>query len=161
MADQAIDNGQYEEARKWFVKGLFEEPGHAKLHFRLAYHYHYNLLNKAEAERHYWLAIRFQADYKNAFDNLADLYLENDKYDGLENLMSKALKVEGFNKTFVYENMGKVAEAKGQFSKAIAYYRKGLMQALDNYDVDDLKDHIKRNKYKRLKKRWKLWQREN
>ena len=71
------------------------------------------------------------------------------------------MKVEGFNKTFVYENLGKVAETQGQFSKAIAWYRKGMMQALDNYDVDDLKDHIKRNKYKRLKKRWKLWQREN
>ncbi|NVJ46049.1 MAG: hypothetical protein HWE21_13415 [Cytophagia bacterium] len=161
MADQAIDNGLYDEAKKWFEKGLYEEPGYAKLHYRLAYLFQYNLFDNAGAEQHYWLAIKFKPDYRYAYENLARLYLENEKYDGLENLMRKAIRVEGFNKTFAYENLGKVAEAQGQFKKAIAQYRKGMMQALDNYDVDDLKDHIKRNKYKRLKKRWKLWQREN
>lgn len=161
MADQAIDNGQYEEAKKWFEKGLYEEPGSAKLHFRLACLFQYSLCSNAGAEKHYWLAIKFEPDYRNAYDNLAQLYLDNEKYTGLEKLMLRAIKVEGFNKTFAYENLGKAAEAQGQFKKAIALYRKGMMQALDNYDVDDLKDHIKRNKYKRLKKRWKLWQREN
>lgn len=161
MADQAIDNGQDDEAKRWFERGLCEEPGSAKLHFRMACLLQYGLDDKAGAEQHYLLAIKFKPDYRSAYVNLAQLYLDNEKYVGLENLMQKAMKVEGFNKTFVYENLGKVAEAEGQFSKAIAWYRKGMMQALDIFDVDDLKDHIKRNKYKRLKKRWKLWQREN
>ena len=161
MADQAIDNGQDDEAKRWFERGLCEEPGSAKLHFRMACLLQYGLDDKAGAEQHYLLAIKFKPDYRNAYDNLAQLYLDNEKYPGLEKLMLKAIKVEGFNKTFAYENLGKAVEAQGQFKKAIALYRKGMMQALDNYDVDDLKDHIKRNKYKRLKKRWKLWQREN
>ena len=159
MADQAIDNSQYDEAKKWFELALYEEPGYAKLHYRIACLLQYNLFNYSQAEKHYWFAIKFNPDYKCAYDNLAELLLESSNYKDLEKLMHAALEAKSLHKAFAYEHMGKAAEAEGDYKTALSLYRKGIMASLENYDVDDLKDHIKRVKYKRFKKRWKLRQR--
>lgn len=155
LAEDSMDYGNYEEAKRLLESGLMEEPGYAKLHAKLGDLYHYNLSDLALAERHYQLAIRFKTDYEEVYEDLAALYLDNKKYKCLKYWMRKAEDVESLNKTFVYQNLGKVAEAEGDFNEAIRLYKTALMESLDNYTSGELKKHIKRNKYKRFKQRWK------
>lgn len=161
LAEDAIYDGRYDEAKKWLESGLMEEPGYPKLHAKMGSLYHYNFDNKALAEKHYHLAVKFNPQFQEVYEDLAQLYLDHKKYVGLKALMLKALKNDGIDKAFVFENLGKVTESEGDYKKAINYYKKALFEALDNYDADELKKHIKRNKYKRIKLRWKSWQREN
>ena len=172
LVDDALHESRIEEAKRLLEGALMEEPGYAKLHAKLGDLYNYETENLAMAENHYHLAIRFYPKYQEVYRDLADMYLDHRKFDGLKKLMTKALDVEGIDhglkklmtkaldvegidQAFVYEKLGQAAEAQGQYKEAIEFYRKGLFASLDNTDASELKKHIKRNKYKRLKLRWR------
>ena len=155
LVDDALRESRIEEAKRLLEGALMEEPGYAKLHAKLGDLYYYETENLAMAENHYHLAIRFYPKYQEVYRDLADMYLDHRKFDGLKKLMTKALDVEGIDQAFVYEKLGQAAEAQGQYKEAIEFYRKGLFASLDNTDASELKKHIKRNKYKRLKLRWR------
>lgn len=155
LAQEAINENRLEEGRRLLESGLMEEPGYARLHAKMGDLYCYDLENLELAERHYHLAIRFNPKYQEVYSDLASMYLDHKKYKGLRMLMKKALEVEDIDRAFVYEKLGMASEAEGRYKEAIQYYKKGLFESLDNVDADELKRHIKRNKYKRLKLRWK------
>ena len=69
--------------------------------------------------------------------------------------MQKAIKVKDLNKSFIFEKLGQAEEAEGNYTEAINYYKQGLIESMNNDDADELKKHIKRNKYKRIKVRWR------
>ena len=52
------------------------------------------------------------------------------------------------NKAFIYTQLGKLSERECDFEIAIKLFKKALLDSMDNYDTDELKKHIKRNKYK-------------
>lgn len=155
LAQEAIRDSHLEEARKLLESALMEEPGYAKVHARLGDLYYYELENLEMAERHYHLAIKFYPGYQEVFDDLTSMYMDHKKYKGISLLMKKAIGTEGIDQAFVFEKLGLAAEAEGDFKTALQHYRKGLFESLDNYSTGVLKKHIKRNKYKRLKHRWK------
>lgn len=155
LAEDAMDHGKYEEAKRLLESGLMEEPGYAKLHASMGDLYWYNLENLELAERHYHLAIYFDQKFESVYRELAIMYQKYNKYQGLKTLMQKAVKVEGLNKSFIFEKLGQAEESEGHFKNAIQYYKQALFESMDNKDADELKKHIKRNKYKRLKMRWK------
>lgn len=149
LAEEAIYEDKYDEAEKLLKSGLLEEPGYAKLHFKLGDLYQYNLQHKAQAERFYQLAIHFNPKYQEAYEELVALYLEHNKFKGIEIWMRKAERVKELNKAFVYENLGKVSEKKKRYKHALVMFKKALMESLDNHQTSELKKHIKRIKYKR------------
>lgn len=155
LAEDAMDHGKYDEAKKLLVSGLMEEPGYARLHAAMGDLYWYHLENLELAERHYHLAIRFYPKFESVYRELAIMYQKHNKYQGLKSLMEKAMKVADLDKSFIFEKLGQVEESEGHYKHAIQYYKQALLESLDNKDADELKKHIKRNKYKRLKIRWK------
>ncbi len=150
LAEEAIDDCNYQQAKDLLESGLAEEPGYPKLHASMGRLFHYDLENPAMAEKHYHLAIHFKPDYQGVYEDLAWLYIKHKKYIGLEHWMKKARKVKGLNKCMIYENLGKVAEEKEDFKKALKLFKKGLLKSLNDHDASRLKKHIKRNKYKKL-----------
>lgn len=155
LAEDAMDHGKYDEAKRLLENGLMEEPGYARLHASMGDLYWYNLENLELAERHYHLAIRFDPKFESVYRELAIMYEKHNKYQGLKALMQKAIKVPGLNKSYIFEKLGQAEESEGHYASAIEYYRKALFESMDNEDADELKKHIKRNKYKRLKMRWR------
>lgn len=152
--DAACDN-RYEEAKKLLEGALMEEPGYAKVHAKLGDLYYYDLENTEQAARYYELAIRFHPAYQEVYRDLTDLYQEVQEYQKLTRLLKKALGVKGLEKVYLYEKLGQAEEAQGRFKQAIEYYKKGLLESLDNANTAELKKHIKRNRYKRFKLRRK------
>lgn len=57
--------------------------------------------------------------------------------------------------------LGKAAEVEGEFSEALSFYRKALVFCIDNDYSKELKQNIKRTKFKRFKKNWEKWQLKN
>ncbi|GAB5528037.1 MAG: hypothetical protein Roseis2KO_59090 [Roseivirga sp.] len=155
LAEDAMDHGKYEEAKKLLESGLMEEPGYARLHAAMGDLYWYNLENLELAERHYHLAIRFDPKFESVYRELAIMYQKHNKYQGLKSLMQKAMKVADLDKSFIFEKLGQAAESEGRYKNAIQYYKQALLESMNNKDAEELKKHIKRNKYKRLKMRWK------
>jgi tetratricopeptide (TPR) repeat protein len=158
IAEETIYSGNYQQAIKLLETGLMEEPGYPKLHFTIAWIYHYYIEEKARAETHYQLAIYFDEEYKDAYKYLAELYYTNKKLKGLKVWLNKAMKTNEIEKDFVYSMLGKVAESEGNFTEALRCYRKALISCMDNSDAKELKQNIKRTKLKRFKNSWKKWQ---
>lgn len=149
LAEEAMDDCNYKQAIDLLESGLAEEPGYPKLHATIGRLYHYDLENLAMAEMHYHFALRFKPAYQAVYEDLAWLYIKHKKYMGLKHWMGKAKQVKGVNKGMVYENLGKVAEAEGNYEKALKLFKKGLLKTLNDCDTSRLKKHIKRNKYKK------------
>ena len=124
LAEDAIMEGDHTNGRHILENVLFDEPGYPKVHASLGWMYHYYVQNESMAERHYQLAIHFDKDYEYPYNGLTDLYRSNQNFDGLENLMTKALESEKIEKDFVFGTLGNVYERKGDFNKAIEFYCK-------------------------------------
>lgn len=157
LAEDAMYNGEDRYAGKLLESGLLEEPGYPKLHYTMGWMYHYHRDHVALAERHYLLALHFDAGYSDAYEGLAQLYLKHRKFALLHRIMTKAARQENINKEFVFQVLGQAAEARGQFAKAISYYKKALMYCFDNGGTKDLRQNIKRSRLKRIKTIWKKW----
>lgn len=150
-ANVAIDNGEFEKARDMMCDMLFDAPDYAKIHNNLGWLYQYRIEDKEQAELHLKYAIRFDGKMESAYFNLSELYIENEEYEKLREVMEAALKAPGVNKSLAYENLGKSHEAMKSYSKAIRCYKNALYATVDSYDADEMKGNIKRCKYKRLK----------
>ena len=161
FAEDALYDGDYQEARKLLRKGLMEEPGYPKLHYTLAIMHHYYQVNEALATRHYQLAIHFDPDHGEAYEELTKLCLAKRRHKALNALMLKAEKCEAVEKDFVYITLGKVAEKEGDYNKAIGWYRKALIFCTNNRGTRELRQDIKRTRFKRFKTSWKKWQPQN
>ena len=161
LAENEIFSGNYEKASNMLQGGLYDEPGYPKLHYTMGWMNHYYVENPAKAERHYNLTIHFDEEYEDAYQYLVDLYFKYKMYNKILKLMTKAQTVEKVEKQFVFETMGKVFERKALYSHAIKYYRSALVYCMDNKESKDLKQTIKRTKFKKLRKRMEKWQLKN
>ncbi len=151
LAEDAVFDGNYTQAKNLLDSGLMDEPGYPKLHYTLAWMYHYYQINLALAERHYLLTIYFDKAYFDAYEELTSLYLEERKYKRLVDLMEKAGNVKRMDQEFVLTTLGQLAERQGRFGDAIHFYKKAMMHCMDNYNAKELKQHVKRTRFKRFK----------
>ena len=159
-ANRAIDNRAYKLAEKMLLNALYDEPAYAKVHNNLGWLYQYCLNEPKLANLHLKYAVKFDPKCEAALYNLIDLYFDHDGYDELKVILTKYYNEPGINKYMVYEALGKIHEVKGEFSKALSYYKKAMYITLDNYEATSMKRNIKRCKYKKFKRLFK-WQLQN
>ena len=155
LVEDAVCDGDYPLAERLLFNGLLDEPGYAKLHYFKAWMHHYYQINKALADKHYKLALYFDDKYEDAFKGLVALYFENKKYKALEILFENVKEKKFLEKEYIFQNLGKLAEIKGNYQLAVYYYREALMHCLENDALKSINDNIKRSRLKYFKKKWK------
>ena len=158
LAEDAIYDGNFDEARKMIDSGLLEEPGYANLHHTLAWMYNFHKEDATLAERHYKLTLLFDPSITEAWYQLAWFYFNKKRYETLQNLLKKAEKIEDLDKDFIFNMKGKLAELDKNYNEAIRNYRMALLNSVDNDDAKDYKDNIKRSRLKNIIKIVKKWQ---
>ena len=158
IAIDCIHEGNCDQGKRLLESGLYDEPGYAKLHSTLAWMYQYFQENVEMAIRHYELAIYFDREYEYAYTNLAFLYFNEKRYDEATDVLVRALATESVDKSFVHEKLGTIAEKRGNYHDALTHYRRALLVCLDNEEITELKQNIKRTRFKRFKKRIGKWQ---
>lgn len=155
LARDAMYDDRFDEALNLLESGLLEEPGYPKLHAVMGDLYSLHLDNPELAERHYLLTIKFDPKYWEAYVDLADLYQEHQKYEGIKKIMHQATQVKELDKAEAFERIGIAEERQGRYTEAIDFFKRSLLESVDNDSTQELKKHIKRNRYKRFKQRWK------
>lgn len=154
LAEDAIYECDYEHAKKLLISAVYDEPGYYKLHYTLAWMYHYHQVNENLAERHYQATIHFEPGFLDAYRELSALYFKRKKYNELQILMDRASISSDIPKEFVYETRGSIQERMGNYKNAIFNYKKALMYYMDNDDLHETRKTIKRVKWKRFKSRF-------
>lgn len=147
-ADKAFDEGNHAEGKKLLEQILREEPSFGRAHNHLGWLYKNRYQDIPLAEKHYLLSIKFDPSYTPAYINYAYLLRDDSRLKELEDLLNRVLKIEGVNKCSVYDEFGSLYELKGEYKKAIQYYKKAISYCLNDKIINDLTNHIKRCKKK-------------
>lgn len=149
--------GNCEQGKRLLESGLYDEPGYAKLHNTLGWMYQYYQMNVDLAIRHYELAIYFDAENDSAYRNLAYLLFNEKRYKEATDLLVRALATKSVDKAYVYERLGTLSEKRENYQEAMDFYQKALMECIDNEEITEIKQNIKRTRMKRFKTRLKRW----
>ena len=154
LAEDAIYDCDYEYAKRLLMSAVYDEPGYFRLHYTLAWMYHYHQINEELAERHYQATVYFEPGFFNAYRELTELYLKRRKFEALEKLMDKAIACPEIPKDYVFETLGKIEERRGDFKAAILHYKRAQIHCMNNDYLRELKQTVRRVKFKQLKNGW-------
>ncbi len=157
MAEDEVFEGEFSKAEQLLYAALEEEPGYTKLHYTLAWMFHYHDFDEERALVHYHWAIRFDPENEKAYQGYSALLMKQKRYNDLDSLLRRAEQNEGIEKDFVYRLLAEIAEKRENFSEAITTYKKALLYSMDNDDVDELRQNIKRCRFKKLKRARIRW----
>lgn len=147
-ADRALDEGNLAEGKRLLEDILREEPSFGKAHNHMGWLYKNRFSDFATAERHYKLALKFDPSFPHTYLNYAYLLRDTGRLDELESILNKALVLDSINKSMVYDEYGSLYELRGEYRKAIKFYRKAIALSLNDKNISELKAHVKRCKEK-------------
>lgn len=152
-AERAFEQQEWLEGRDLLYQALEIEPVYAKAHNHLGWLYIYHLTDYQQAEVHLRLALKYAPGYHAPYLHMAQLLFDAGRLVELESLLNKAMKVAGVNKSFIYNDLGRVHEVRGKFSKALHWYKTAARWCLDDREIQVIRDNIRRCR----QKRWMLF----
>jgi tetratricopeptide (TPR) repeat protein len=148
-ADRAFEEGNLAEGKRMLEDILREEPSFGKAHNHLGWLYKTKYMDFRQAEKHFKLALKFEPEYPATYLNYAYLLRDLGRLNDLEELLSRALKMESTIKFKVYDEYGSLHELRGNYTKAIHYYKLAISLCLNDSAIAELRNHIKRCRKKR------------
>ena len=97
-----------------------------------------------EAKEYFELAIKYSPDYQPTYVNYASLLNTLDKYQELEELIKKALLIEGIDKVNLYSEWGLLYEKTQNFDQAIESYLEAIKYSLHYDEISLLEESMNR-----------------
>jgi predicted Zn-dependent protease len=128
---------------------LYDEPGYGNLHNHLGWAYMYYTDDAARAELHLRMAIKFHPEYQAPYLHLGQLLIRLARYAEAIEVLQAGLGAKEANLVTLWDLIGRANEMLGQYSKAIAAYRQAMVLAMADYQMDNLKEGMKRCRRKR------------
>lgn len=147
-----IQWGKYIKAKRLLEEILEEEPGHARAHYETGMIYFNELINYEMAEYHFKLAMQFCPEEVFAYYAYQKLLFQQSRYEELVAFSEKALTVHSIYKALIYKIMAACHEEQHKFKKAIKYYEKAMLHALNDHEFELCKKMIERVKTKQNRK---------
>jgi tetratricopeptide (TPR) repeat protein len=153
-AERAFQEQQFLDGKNYLEEALAIEPTWGKAHNHMGWLYLYQLADWEKAEQHLGLALKYTARYSAPYLHMAHLLFESRRFDELMDLLKTAAHIPGVQRSFVHNEHGRVHEVNGRYSKAIKSYRLALRWALDEQEIQVIRDNIRRIHYKRWSFLW-------
>jgi tetratricopeptide (TPR) repeat protein len=137
-------NKHYVEAFRKYESILFDEPTNAPTHNSLGWIYKTQMDDYANAERHYKAAMAGDPSYPHAYLNYIILLMDLERFDDVEKVAARAVKVEAVDKAWLQHRIGLVRELQLKFEEAITCYEKAIMLTLNDDKIKGYKEDIER-----------------
>jgi len=144
QSEQAIKDGDLIRAKSLIEHMLMEDPRSAIAHNSMGWFYRVQFEDYQKAELHYKAAIRFNPDYPHAYWNYANLLMDLERFDELDQLMNKAMALPSLNKSMILNQLGEMRELQGQFEEAIELYKSAIRRSVKNEQIEQFWDSIER-----------------
>lgn len=148
IANNEIKDGYFESAVRKLEEILDESPNFGKAHNHLGFLYETKFYDYEKAEHHYKLAWEKSPNYPSIYYNYAILLSNLKKYDALNYLLEKALKVPGINQGTIFNEYAIMFEQLEEYDRAIKYYKDTIRNSFDANVIDKAKESIERCKMK-------------
>jgi tetratricopeptide (TPR) repeat protein len=157
VAEESMSDGRVEEGVNILKRLLFEEPGYGPLHNDLGWTYMYHANDPAQAEMHFRMAIRFDADYAPPYLHMGTLLNRGGRHaEAIEYFRAGLAKPEAI-RTALLEGMGHAYEMQGEYRPAIRAYREAATASVEDLEVDRMLKGVKRCRRKRLALLFSFW----
>jgi tetratricopeptide (TPR) repeat protein len=143
-AEADIRNSQFHEAFRKYEEILYEEPDYAPAHNSLGWIYKTQFENYQKAEIHFKAAISADPLYPHPYFHLASILADLERFQELREFLDRCAGIRTIDKSWVYFRSGMIEELHGQFTEAIRWYRKALLQTMNNEKVKDYQADIDR-----------------
>lgn len=151
-AEKAFEQNDYPEGLKYLQQALAIEPCYGKTHNHLGWLYLFKLNDWEKAERHLNMALKHAPGYSAPYIHYSYLLFERGRFEEADELLERALTIGGIQKSFVWNEYGRIQEIKGRFRKAVSFYKLAIRWSLNDQDLEVYKENIRRCR----KKRWVL-----
>jgi len=148
-AEKHIYDGDIKEAKQLLEELLEIEPAYGPAHNHLGWIYHTRLSDFANAIQHFKLAIRFAPAYPAGYLNYIYLLGDMGDYDGMEEVVLKASKVPGVDKSVLAYERGRCFETRANWKKAKHYYREAIKATQRDDMLETCRMALKRVRLKR------------
>jgi len=145
-AHQLTDAGEIIQAKTVLEELLTEEPGYGRAHNLLGWIYFVKFGDYKRASYHLRLAVKFDPDYTQGWQNYANLLLELNRINDLEECATKAIEIEGIDKALIYHRLACAKEIRNDYKLAIKYLKKSKEYGYNKEWVDYIK--IEKNRLK-------------
>jgi tetratricopeptide (TPR) repeat protein len=143
-AEADIRNSNFHEAFNKYEEILYEEPDYAPAHNSLGWIYKTQFENFQKAEVHFKAAIAADPLYPHPYFHYATILVDLERFEELKEFLDRCLGIRTIDKSWVYFRFGMIAELRGQFAEAISWYKKALLQTMNNDKVKDYQADIDR-----------------
>ncbi len=148
-AEKAFEENLFLEGKGYLEDALAEEPTYGKAHNHLGWLYMYHLNDLDKAERHLKLALKYTSNYRAPYIHMSSLLFDMGRLDECEAILEQAKLVPGVERSFIYNEYGRLNEIKGKYRSAIRSYKDAVRWSLNEHEISVAKDNIKRCKNKR------------
>jgi len=148
-AEKAFEQNDYMEGLRLLEEALAIEPYYGKAHNHLGWLYLFQLNDWAKAETHLNLALKYAPDYHAPYIHMSHLLFEKGRFKELTELLEKALNVGGVQKSFVFNEYGRMYEVNGKLRKAVGFYKTAVRWTFSEQELNICKDNIRRCRDKR------------
>lgn len=148
-ADQALQQQKVGDALKLLNEIIEEQPDYGRAHNHLAVIYFQAAKDFDRAEQSFKLALKYNPEFPPVYYNYGNYLTALQKFEQLNDLMEKALDVQGINKAHVYNQFGIMHELQGDYDKAIESYQEGIRFVFDDKALEQSSKSIERCKRKK------------
>ncbi|HSC54000.1 MAG TPA: hypothetical protein VLC98_10280 [Phnomibacter sp.] len=157
-AEADIRNSSFHEAFRKYEEILYEEPDFAPAHNSLGWIYKTQFENLQQAEVHFKAAIAADPLYPHPYFHLASMLADLERFEELTEFLDRCLGIRTVDKSWVYFRFGMIAELRSQFLEAIDWYKRALMQTMNNDKIKEYQQDMDRCATKiRVSKQNKPW----
>lgn len=149
QADTFIKEGRVVDAKKLLEECIEKYPIHGRCYNHLGWIFQEKYKDFSSAEINFRKALEFAPEYPAIYKNYSFCLSSQRKFDDLEQLLELALKTDGVDHSFVYEEYAIMYELRGNYDLAIKYFSEFAKASLDQKLLDNAFRAIDRVKQKR------------
>lgn len=144
IADALLDEGKVPEAKVTLEQLLIDEPGHGRAHNHLGWIYLAKFRDFPKAELHLKLAMEFAPDYTPPYMHMTSLLLETRRWKEFLGHVEAAMKVDGVDRSFLYDCLGTYHEVCLGYADALVNYLKAIDETFNGPKIHELRESVKR-----------------
>jgi tetratricopeptide (TPR) repeat protein len=149
-AELLIINNEVERGMRILNELLYAEPGYGSLHNHIGWAHLYFTSNYSLAEVHLNAAVKFHPELPAPYLHLGNLYMRTERHAAALEVAAAGLARAGANRAALLEVTGQAYEMTHEFRKAIKAYREASLASMNNFEINNFNEGIKRCR----KKRW-------
>ena len=144
QADALIEAGNTVGAAELLSRLIDQFPTFGRAYNHLGYLWETKFRDLVKAETYYKACLQYSPEYPAIYYNYAVLLSTQERWEELEDLLSRALQVKGITKAKIYNEFAIMHEVKSNYSEAIEAYRQAIKYSFSQKDIHTYRNSMAR-----------------